>query len=109
MTATGTRRPRRTLTPVSITRRYPAFRSGRVENWAAESTDGIWRYERMEIAGTPWVAVHIPTGTEGNWYGTLTAAREATANGSALAYVDLIQAHERGKHDAARSSWCGRC
>ena len=79
---------RRELTPADVTKELPAFRSGRLEAWQAASRDGIWRYDRLEIAGTPWVAVHLPSGTEGNWYGTLTAARAATADGSALAFVE---------------------
>jgi hypothetical protein len=108
MTATRTRRLRE-LTPADVTRRFPSFRSGRMEAWAAESRDGIWRYARLEITGTPWVAVHLPTETEGDWYGTLTAARAATANGAALAYVERVQAHERDEHKAERDIRCVRC
>jgi hypothetical protein len=107
-TATRTRKPRRELTPVTVTERYPSFRSGRVENWAAVSADGVWKYARLEVSGTPWSVLHVPSGTEGNWHGTLTAAREATANGSALAYVERLLAHDRGEH-AERDSFCGRC
>jgi hypothetical protein len=106
MTATKTRRE---LTPADVTKRFPAFRSGRLEAWQAASRDGIWRYDRLEIAGTPWVAVHLPSGTEGNWYGTLGAARAATADGSALAYVERLLAHDRGEHKDERVATCGRC
>jgi hypothetical protein len=106
---TGRRRPPRTLTPATVTARYPAFRSGRVENWAARSDDGTWAYERLEQAGTPWEVTHLPTGTAGPWYGTLPAARAGTADGSALAYVELALAHGRGEHAAARVPACGRC
>lgn len=99
---------RRALTPADVTRRYPSFRTGRVESWEAKSRDGVWSYERLEIAGTPWQVTHLPTATAGDWYGTLTAAREGTANGSALAYVEQVQAHERGEH-AERDIRCGRC
>lgn len=101
-------RPRRPLTPADVTQRMPAFRSGRVEAWQAASRDGIWRYDRLEIAGTPWMVVHLPSSTEGSWYGTLTAARAATADGSALEYIELLWAHERGEH-AERDPFCGRC
>jgi hypothetical protein len=94
---TGRRRPPRTLTPATVTARYPAFRSGRVENWAARSDDGTWAYERLEQAGTPWEVTHLPT------------ARAGTADGSALAYVELALAHGRGEHAAARVPACGRC
>lgn len=109
MTAVKTRKPRRVLTPVDITARFPSFRSGRLENWSAKSRDGVWTFERLEISGTPWSVKHVPSGIEGNWHGTLTAAREATANGSALEYVERIQAHERGEHKGAREPRCGRC
>ena len=108
-TSTRTRKPRRTLTPVTVTRRFPSFRTGRVEDWQAVSLDGMWRYDRLEVKGTPWMAVHLPTGTEGDWYGTLTAARGATADGSALEFVELIRAHDRGEHATQRVSSCGRC
>ena len=108
-TAVRTRKPRRTLTPVTITARFPSFRSGRLENWSAVSADGTWKYERLEISGTPWTVLHVLSGIESHWYGTLTAAREGTANGNALAYVERIQAHERGEHEAERDSYCGRC
>jgi hypothetical protein len=103
------RKPGAVLTPVTVTRRYPAFRSGRVEDWAAVSADGVWKFARLEIAGSPWEVEHMPTSTLGDWYGTLTAARAATADGSAQLFVEGIQAHERGEHDAARDVACGRC
>ena len=70
MTATRTRRPRRELTPADVTKRFRPFNGGRPQAWQAASRDGIWRYDRLETSGTPWVAVHLPTETEGNWYGT---------------------------------------
>lgn len=109
MTETKTRKPRRTLTPVTVTSRYPSFRSGRVENWSAISADGTWKYERQEISGTPWQVEHVPTETIGNWYGSLPAARAATADGSALADIERRLAHERGEHEAERNVFCGRC
>ena len=109
MTAVKARRPRRTLTPVTVTKRFRSARSGRLEAWQAESRDGVWRYDRIEITGTPWMPVHLPTGIEGRYYGTKDAARAATADGSALAYVERIRAHERGEHKAERDIRCGRC
>ena len=106
MTATRTRRE---LTPADVTKRFPSFRSGRLEAWAAESRDGIWRYARLEIGGTPWVAIHIPTETEGPWFGTLTAARAATADGSAMAHVERLIAHSHGDHKIERDPRCVRC
>jgi hypothetical protein len=92
-----------------VTARYPSFRSGRVENWEAVSADGTWKYRRLEISGTPWEVEHVPTGVVGDWYGTLTAARAATADGSALAAVERIQAHDRGEHKETRDPRCVRC
>lgn len=109
MTVTRTRRPRRELTPVDITARFPSFRTGRLETWSAKSRDGLWTYERIEDTGTPWEITHAPTGISTDWHGTLGAARAATANGSALAYVKRIQAHERGEHSATRDPMCRRC
>ena len=37
-TTTRTRRPRRTLTPVTITARFPSFRTGRLENLVGQVT-----------------------------------------------------------------------
>ena len=108
-TVTRVRRPRRALTPATVTRRYPSFRSGRVENWEARSDDGTWAYERLEISGTPWQVTHLPTGTVGDWYTSLPNARAATADGTALAYVERVQAHERGDHKDQRDARCGRC
>jgi hypothetical protein len=109
MTVTRTPKPRRTLTPIAGITRYPSLRSGRLEAWSAVSADGDWKYERLEEAGTPWAVEYVPTGTLGDWYGTLDAAREATADGSALLFVEQIQAHERGEHAVQRETSCGRC
>lgn len=106
MTATKTRR---ILTPADVTKRFRPFSGGRPQAWQAASRDGIWRYDRLEISGTPWLIVHLPTETEGPWYGTLTAAREATADGSALADVERRLAHDRGEHKTGRVPMCGRC
>jgi hypothetical protein len=102
-------RTRRELTPADVTKRFPSFRSGRAEAWEAVSRDGVWAYSRLEIAGTPWEIRHLPTGTPGPWAGTLTAAREMTANGSALADVERRLAHDRGEHETERDPRCGRC
>jgi hypothetical protein len=107
--ATRARRPRRTLTPVTITRRFRSFNGGRPENWEARSDDGTWTYSRLEISGTPWMVVHLPSGTEGDWHATLTAARQATADGTALAGIERRLAHDRGEHKDERVPMCGRC
>lgn len=75
---------RRVLTPVKTTAKYPSFRSGRVEAWAAISADGQWKYDRIEDTGTPWEVTHLPTGKPvPTWYSSLPNARAATADGSA--------------------------
>ena len=102
-------RTRRTLTPVTVTRRCRTFRSGRLENWEAVSDDGIWAYHRLEISGTPWAAEHIPSGIEADWYSTLPDARAATADGTALAAVERILAHRRGAHRDERDIQCREC
>ena len=79
--------PRRTLTPVTITARYPSLRSGRLENWAAKSDDGLWKYDRVEDVGTPWEVTYLPTGEE-FLSPSLPKARASTADGSALAYIE---------------------
>jgi hypothetical protein len=73
------------MTPVEVTSRRPAFRSGRLEVWAARSTDGLWTYQRAEDAGTPWVVTHVPTG---HWdlFGSLPRARRFTARPTAAAW-----------------------
>jgi hypothetical protein len=109
MTVTRTRRPRQNLTPADVTKRFPSFRTGRLEDWQAVTRDGVWRLDRLEISGTPWMAVHLPTGTEGDWYGSKDKARAAITDGSALAYVERVLAHDRGEHTAERVPSCGRC
>lgn len=102
-------RPRRTLTPVTVTARYPSLRSGRPEDWSAVSDDGVWAFERLEETKTPWSIVHAPSGIEvGCWAGTLSEAREMTANGDALADVELQTAHQRGEH-VDRDPGCVKC
>lgn len=111
MTATAhPPKPRRTLTPIAAPTRYPSIRTGRREDWSAVSDDGVWAFERLEVTRTPWSIVHIPTGIEvGEWAGTLSAAREMTANGEALADVERQTAHQRGEHAEQRDPACVRC
>ena len=108
-TTTRTRRPRRALTKVTIASRFPSFNGRRVEAWSATSDDGLWTFERIEDVGTPWEATHVPTGIATDWYGTLSAARAATADGSALACVERQLAHQRGEHEAGRDPFCRGC
>ena len=66
--------PRRVLTPVTITERYPTHSAGRTQAWAAVSDDGLWKYDRIEITGTPWDTVYVPTG-ESAWFSSQIEAR----------------------------------
>lgn len=100
---------RRVLTPVDVTQRFPSFRTGGPENWKAVSRDGAWVYRRLEISGTPWEVEHASSGTEAGWYGSLPDARAATADGSALAHAERIQAHLRGEHETERNTSCVKC
>lgn len=80
-------------TPVRITSRYPAFRSGRLEIWSAESTDGVWTYERVEDVGTPWIVTYKPTGLD-VWLSSLPKARAFTARPDAVEVLERIAARE---------------
>ena len=44
-------------------------RSGltRPECWGAETTDGIWEFDREESSGTPWLMYHKPSVTDGSY------------------------------------------
>lgn len=92
---------------VEVTAEYRRPRSGRLEAWAARTTDGVWLFEREETAGTPWTLVHVPTRdayptlpilADAGLYGTLADAAAAAGDGRALAelarraadYADLV-------------------
>ena len=103
------------LAPVVKTQMYKRFiRHGtavteKAECWGAETTDGMWAFEREESAGTPWIIIHKASGKEVHLTGTLRACRAYVAAGHAQKDLERQQAHERGEHDAARDSWCARC
>jgi hypothetical protein len=101
------------LAPVVRTQFMPRItRNGRtkaLECWAAETTDGVWRFGREDSPGTPWLVTHKASGVMVHLTGNLTACREYVGAGHAQKDLDRIRAHERGEHDAARNSWCGRC
>ena len=78
---------RSALTPVTVTARHRNWRTGRLETWAAVSADGTWAYVREDAPGTPWLVEHAPTGQVALLAGTLTAARAATADGTAFAHL----------------------
>lgn len=97
------------LAPIEKTSMFPAFRSGRRECWSARTTDGVWLFERLEVAGTPWSVTHAETKTEVTWTGTLRGGRAYVAAGHAQADLDRLLAHGRGEHDAQREPACGWC
>ena len=78
------------LTPVRITERRPNFRSKRIEIWAAESLDGLWKFDRTEEKRTPWMVRR--TGYDGFVLtGSLLSGQKITANGYALAELERQQ------------------
>lgn len=79
------------------------------ECWGAQTTDGVWDFERTEEPGTPWSVGHTPTGTVVGLHSTLRACRAYVAAGDAQRDLDRLLAHERGDHKAQRDSWCSRC
>jgi len=84
---TSTSTPRK-HTPVTVTERHPSFRSGRLEIWAAVSTDGTYTYNRIEDTGTLWAVEYVPEHTDCGLFSSLPKARRATASGEALAAVN---------------------
>lgn len=85
--------PRRTPRPMCpiANQRYgrALFRNGRTQRqlWGADSADGIWRFDREESPGTPWLAYHLPSVADEtlpgpvDQFGTITACREAVERG----------------------------
>lgn len=91
---------RRKLTPVDVLARFPGFRTGRMETWAARSRDRVWTFERTEEPSTPWVVTHEPTGRWA-YMSSLPEARAFTASGRMLAYLDARDQVEARNHRAA--------
>lgn len=111
--------PQTRLEPVVKTMFAPRFiHGGRAltgkECWAAKSEDGVWYFERLEQAGTPWEVTHVPSlqkddGRTLRWFGTLDQARLYVGSGEAAADVERIRAHRRGEHTALSESRCLAC
>lgn len=101
------------LAEIKQTRMLPRrTRSGQtgLECWAARTTDGIWKFERQETAGTPWAVIHAATGTVVDWYvGTLDDCRAYVASGAAEEDLERLQAHDRGEHEDQRDKECPKC
>jgi len=96
-TTTRTRRIRRPgipMTQIKVTcsaprmdPHFPGIRASKGrEIWGAESTDGIWTYERSEEPGTPWVVTHQPTGHI-EFFASLPKARRWTCSEHAISDI----------------------
>ena len=83
---------RRALIPVTVTERYPSPRTGRMEDWAARSADGAWLISRLEEPGTPWAIEHLSCERIVMLAGSLTKARRAISDGTAMAALERIRA-----------------
>ncbi len=76
------------LAPIHKAEFQRSWRTDRMECWSAETQDGLWRMERTEDPGTPWVVFHLPSMADGSWTvpvflcGTLRACREDIASGA---------------------------
>ena len=87
---------RRTLTPVTVTERWPSFRKpDRLEIWQAKSRDGQWTYTRLDEPGTPWCVEHSSCDRIVMLASSLPRARRATADGSALRMLAARQESAR--------------
>jgi hypothetical protein len=79
------------------------------ECWGAQTTDGVWDFEREDSPGTPWVVIHRETKEMVHLCGTLRGCRWFVAAGHAQAELERRQAHKRGEHMQQRDSWCIKC
>jgi hypothetical protein len=91
------------------------YRGGKArrELWGADSADGIWRFEREESPGTPWLIWHLPSVADEtlpvpvDQAGTITACREAVARG----WLDKILPERKAEwagHMARIAAICAR-
>lgn len=81
-----------TQTPPPIVKKFShtIFRDGRTrrECWSAETVDGLWAFDRLEMSGTPWSIMFLPLRVEVGWAGTLKAARKIAAS---MTTADVIK------------------
>lgn len=54
-------------------------RTGRREICETVSTDGRWRYIRLDMPGTPWETTDLTSDTTPDWLPSLPKARRWTA------------------------------
>lgn len=84
MTTATSRQARRALTaldPNTLVRRRP-LNGGAAQIRDAVSADGVWRYHRVEMVGTPWRVEHLPSGRD-TWFDSLPESRAWTADTAA--------------------------
>lgn len=96
------RRTTRTV-PALLSRRAGTGSRGltlRKECWGAETTEGVWEFEREDSPRTPWLVYHRPTNALVDVGGTLRWCRWYVAAGHAQANLERLLAHERGERDA---------
>jgi hypothetical protein len=62
------------LAPEQPGDRLWTIRSRRVELWHARSADGLWVFDRLEQASTPWQVIYLPGGITGDADGDWTFA-----------------------------------
>ena len=85
------------------------------ECWAAQTTDGLWDFEREDSPGTPWLAYHWPSLADGSYplpvtmLSTLRQCRIQAASGTLDRELARLQAHEGGEHEAQREPRCRKC
>jgi len=87
----------------------------RKECWGAETTDGVWSFDREDSPGTPWLVYHQPSVKDGSLttpvslQGSLRACRWYVAMGWAEADLERLLAHEQGEHAGERDPRCVKC
>lgn len=71
------------LAPIIKREFYQTFVGAKTrrECWAAETTDGKWWIERVEVPGSPWQVIRNADRAYGHLHGTLRAARQSIAAG----------------------------
>lgn len=78
------------ITKTAFARRITRGGRGLTEHrecWAAETTDGVWKFDREDSPGTPWLVYHRQSAADGSLpvpvtlCGTLRACRVAVAEG----------------------------
>jgi predicted lipid carrier protein YhbT len=102
-------KPRIPLAPVVKTL-FRQTRRGR-ECFGAETTDGVWGFDRMEDTTTSWMVVHAETKTVvADFFGSLKGCRMYVASGQADEDLCRVLAHKRGEHSGdGRDLDCWHC